>query len=100
MTVLSGEKTDGFEDIVEIFAFDVLLEVVDVVGALEFFAHGDDEWAWYDLESFSLIDSKSEYIILLDLFFIDGFEDELLFSISDEVERAKLSVCFETGNDL
>ena len=100
MAVFGWEETDGFEDVVEISAFYVFLEVVYVVGTLELFAHWDDEGTWDDFKSFSFVYCKSENIIFLDFLFIDSFEDELFFLVGEKIEWTELSVSFEHGDDL
>ena len=102
MAVFGWEETYGFEDVVEIFAFYVLLEVVYVVGTLEFFAHWDDEGTWDYFKGFSFIYGKSENIIFLNFLLIDSFEDELFFLVGEKIEWAELelSIIFEHGDDL
>ena len=100
LAIFGGEEADGFEYIVEIFAFDVFMEVVDVVGTLEFLAHWNYEWTGNDIEGFTLIDCEFEHIMVLNFLFVYTFKDEVMFAVRGEVEWSELTLSFESGDDL
>lgn len=90
LTIIGREKADCFKDVIEISTFDGLIEVVEVVVALELAPHRHYERTREFFQNFPFFDCKFAYIVCFQLFLFYNLQDIFLLTIFDQKEGSEL----------